>query len=214
MSLTSARSAGRIRRAGVWCIANSRRAGCDCDGRAATRPCEGDCQRPAGHVSLILPWSQERSDSPLRCLLRQRKVCAAQWRARLDVRLRHVKHRSRSCASGNSSPWLAQKPRHRHARLLRRELAGHVDEAAHHRDLARRAVERSRRSGSQPARSRRWVTRSRPCSAARCSGPKPRGSCASSVTSSSSRRPARPAPRPRRRRCRVRRARRAATAAA
>src|SRR3546814_20971115 len=39
------------------------------------------------------------------------------------------------------SPPVAQEPRHRHARLQRRELGSDVDEAAHHRELARSAVE-------------------------------------------------------------------------
>src|SRR3546814_6607121 len=51
-----------------------------------------------------------------------------------------------SAAPTNGNSWgllppIAQEPRHRHARLQRRELGGDVDEAAHHRDLARGAVE-------------------------------------------------------------------------
>src|SRR3546814_5216918 len=51
-----------------------------------------------------------------------------------------------SAAPTNGNSWgllppVAQEPRHRHARLQRRELGSDVDEAAHHRDLARGAVE-------------------------------------------------------------------------
>src|SRR3546814_17204043 len=46
-----------------------------------------------------------------------------------------------SAAPTNGNSWgllppIAQEPRHRHARLQRRELGAAVDEPAHHRDLA------------------------------------------------------------------------------
>src|SRR3546814_12398590 len=65
-----------------------------------------------------------------------------------------------SAAPTNGNSWgllppVAQEPRHRHARLQRRELGSDVDEAAHHRDLARGAVEGVAQvrvaAGAQPA---------------------------------------------------------------
>jgi len=139
MSMTNARAARARNALRVGsCLVGSRDAGCDAMAMA-TRALRGRCRRPADGFSLVLPWSPERSDSPLRLLAAVRVAQdAAQWAARLDAVAERVKpgkqvrfsERSITAARAGTSPSTrppspaGTRRRHRRSRASPRFRAG------------------------------------------------------------------------------------------